>query len=208
MKKPCAHSIGYAREDARRQRSSKPHPRGHMELIVHILDLTRSVEVWLATQSRMRQNVPKDIQIPRKKDKKHITSTFFQFWWSTTKNCIALKIFENQNILRYQYQRDVFGVQCLWGSGQGPGQTIQHLKFACQAKYLTVWPRPKALLVQHSLRASSKKFFEDFQKHYATNFACFCFSSNVWSFGHLFNVVCQTFLLFLTNCNNLQHFNT
>ncbi len=54
----------------------------------------------------------------------------------------------------------------------------------------------------------TKTVFELFQKHHATNLAYVCLSSNVWSFGRLSNIACQTVILFLTNCNNLHHFTT
>ncbi len=49
----------------------------------------------------------------------------------------------------------------------------KQLKFACQAKCFTVCSRPKILLFQHFLFSSSKKVFDHFQKHQATNFVIF-----------------------------------
>ncbi len=69
---------------------------------------------------------------------------------------------------------------------------VKHLKFACQAKCRTVSSRLKTLLVQHLLLASSKKCLSTSSKHHA-KCSYLCFSSNVWSFGRLSDISCQTF---------------
>ncbi len=50
---------------------------------------------------------------------------------------------------------------------------VQQIKFACRAKCLAVWPRPKTLLVQHFCVRQAKNVYELFQKHHATNVANF-----------------------------------
>ncbi len=42
---------------------------------------------------------------------------------------------------------------------KGTGQIFKRLKFVCQAKYFTGWPRRKILLVKHGLLASSEEIF-------------------------------------------------
>ncbi len=75
------------------------------------------------------------------------------------------------------------------------------------------WPfghvhKTSLVLYCASCLRQAKNVFELFQKHHATNFAYFCLSNNVWSFGRLSNIACQKFNLLLSCFNNLQHFGT
>ncbi len=77
-----------------------------------------------------------------------------------------------------------------------PGWTRQTFEICLSSKIFDRLPTSKTLVVQHFKRVSSKKCFRTFSKHHATNFGYFCLSSNVWSFGCLSNISCQTFPLF------------
>ncbi len=59
----------------------------------------------------------------------------------------------------------------LWSNDQT--LLFQDLRFACQAKCMTVWPSPKKLLVQHFCLRQAKNVFKIFQKHHAANFVTF-----------------------------------
>ncbi len=85
---------------------------------------------------------------------------------------------------------------------------IWHLKYACEAKFLTVKPRPKTSLVQHFFAWVKQKkfliFFKNITPQILLILNCQAMFERFAAFRTLSNIECQTFLLFwtaATTCN-------